>query len=521
MSQKDHEKSYTDYYEEYLSKDESCVEEKLALLRKFQQALTSSGETLIAFETVSRELEKFSGLTSREMGLAYNGMIRISCQSGEFSKALEYASDAIAIFNELGEEKLLSMVYNNISGVYLKMGDFETSVEYSEKAVCLAKKNNDELSLAKYLNNKGIAIENITEDGSGVPFIQKAIEIKEKNFLKGDLPNSYMNLADIFLYTGRKSEAIDLLRKARKIASENCDDYSLADICRYEAEYYEATGDLDSALEALEHSLEYHRSKGNKSDILHRLKAVSKIQEAKGDVDGALEKYREIARLNSEVFREEEARVIAKLGATFATVQKLKEIEEMTEKNHEIDEANRLMIAKNKELIEVQNQLELANRLLKERTETDPLTGLMNQKKMFEVLEYEINRAKMYGGSLSVIMIDIDDFKQFNDTFGHQKGDEILEAFSSLIASKTRSIDYVFRYGGEEFVILLPSTGLEGALSTATRILESVNTSEELKITFSAGVAEWNQERSRELLLKTDRLMYEAKRMGKNKIQYQ
>ena len=72
MGQTDYEKSYTDYYEEYLSKDESCVGERLSLLRKFQQALLNSGETLVAFETVSRELEKFRGQTSRELGLAYN-----------------------------------------------------------------------------------------------------------------------------------------------------------------------------------------------------------------------------------------------------------------------------------------------------------------------------------------------------------------------------------------------------------------------------------------------------------------
>ena len=521
MSQKDHEKSYTDYYEEYLSIDESCVEERLSLLRKLQQALLSSGETLVAFETVSRELEKFRGLTSRELGLAYNGMIRISCQSGEFSKALEYASDAIDVFNELEDEKSLSMIYNNIAGVYLKMEDYEKSLEYTEKAISLAERDNDELSLAKYLNNKGIAIENIKEDGTGAQFIRKSIEIKEKNSLKRDLPNSYMNLADIFLYTGRENEAIDLLNKAREVANENRDEYSLADICRYEAEYYKATGDLDSALASLENSLEYHRSKGNKSEILQKLKAISEIQEAKGDVEGALEQYREMARLNSEIFREEEARVIAKLGATFADMQKLREIEDMAARNNELSEVNKLIGRKNEELTKMQSELKSANELLKLRAETDPLTGLMNQKKMFEVVEYEINRAKRYGNALSIIMLDIDNFKELNDCLGHLKGDEILEILSSLIISNIRKIDYAFRYGGEEFVILLPSTVLDSALATAKRIRDSAEETADLPITFSAGVTEWQGESVQELLLGVDKLMYQAKNKGKNRIEFQ
>ncbi|MFA7427483.1 diguanylate cyclase [Mesotoga sp.] len=519
MGQTDYEKSYTDYYEEYLSKDESCVGERLSLLRKFQQALLNSGETLVAFETVSRELEKFRGQTSRELGLAYNGMIRISCQSGEFSRALEYASDAIDVFNELGDEKPLSMIYNNIAGVYLKMGDYEKSLEYAEKAIGLAERDNDELSLAKYLNNKGIAIENITEDGRGAQFIRKSIEIKERNSLKRDLPNSYMNLADIFLYTGREDEAVDLLRKAREVANQNCDDYSLAEICRYEAEYYKATGDFDSALASLEDSLEYHRSKGNKSEIFQKLKAISEIQEAKGDVEGALELYREMARLNSEIFREEEARVIAKLGASFAAMQKLREIENMTARNKELSEANKLIDRKNEELMNMQRELKSANDLLKQRTETDPLTGLMNQKKMFEVVEYEINRARRYGDALSIIMLDIDNFKELNDRLGHLKGDEILEIFSSLIVSEIRKIDYAFRYGGEEFVILLPSTALEGATSTAKRIRNSVEETDDLPITFSAGVTEWQSESAQGLLLRVDKLMYQAKSKGKNRIE--
>jgi len=519
MGQTDHEKSYIDYYEEYLSKNELCIEERLSLLRRFQQALLSSGETLVAFETVSRELEKFEGQTSRELGLAYNGMIRISCQSGEFSKALEYAYNAIDVFNEIGDGSTLSMIYNNIAGVYLKMENYEKSLEYTEKAIALAERANDEISLAKYLNNKGIAIENIKEDGSGAQFIRKSIEIKEKHSLEKDLPNSYMNLADIFLYTEREDEAIDLLNKAREVAKKNCDDYSLAEVCRYEAEYYKATGDLDSALASLETSLEYHRSKGNKSEILQKLKAISEIQEANGNVEGALKKYREMAKLNSEIFREEEARVIAKLGATFAAMQKLREIEDMAARNNELSEVNKLIDRKNEELTKMQSELKSANELLKLRAETDSLTGLMNQKKMFEVVEYEINRAKRYGNALSIIMLDIDNFKGLNDRLGHLKGDEILEILSSLIISNIRKIDYAFRYGGEEFVILLPSTVLEGALTTAKRIRDSVEETADLPITFSAGVTEWQGESVQEFLLRVDKLMYQAKNKGKNRIE--
>lgn len=512
------EKSFADLYEEYLSKDESEFDSRISFLKRIQRSLVDSGETQIAFEIVGRELEKIGNQCSSELGFVYNSMIRISCQSGEFSKALEYAASAISVFDELGDDSRLPMIYNNIAGVYLKMGEFETSLEYIDKAIDLSQRNNDNHSLAKYLNNKGIAVENIKGDGSGAVFIEKAIELKEENSLKSDLPNSYMNLADIYTYTGKEDEAHSLLKRAREVANEIEDEFSLAEVCRYEANYYRAVGELGSALESLNTSLEYHKSKGNKSEILQRLTVISEIQEIVGDVKGALETHREISKLNAEIFKEEEARMVAKLQSSFSTMQKLKEIESMARRNRQLDEANRLIVQKNEELLEMQSQLSSANQLLKERAETDSLTGLMNQRKMFEIVEYEINRAKRYGNRLSIIMLDIDDFKVINDTFGHQKGDGILESLSSLIISSIRKIDYAFRYGGEEFVILLPSTGVEGAFSTAQRISESLKRTNEIPVTISIGVAEWSDESVNDLLLEVDTLMYEAKNTGKNRI---
>jgi len=163
------------------------------------------------------------------------------------------------------------------------------------------------------------------------------------------------------------------------------------------------------------------------------------------------------------------------------------------------------------------------NLQLKKMTITDGLTQLHNHNHLHYKLDEEINRAKRYGNKLSIIMLDIDQFKSVNDSHGHQVGDKTLASVGKIIKKSLREIDIPGRYGGEEFLVILPHTGLENSFITAERIRKTIESAafEEvgLKITVSGGVAEFQMERAHHLIDKADKLLYKAKQKGKNRIE--
>jgi diguanylate cyclase (GGDEF)-like protein len=166
------------------------------------------------------------------------------------------------------------------------------------------------------------------------------------------------------------------------------------------------------------------------------------------------------------------------------------------------------------------------NEKLQELAHTDECTGLFNKRRLFERLEMEIARARRYGESFSCLMIDIDDFKKVNDTYGHQAGDEALRQTGALLRRALRVTDFVARYGGEEFTIILPRTNSSGASRVAENLLSTFSSHEfiigphRVSFTISIGIAcctTFVCQDAREIILRADSALYGAKRCGKNR----
>ncbi|MDX6586807.1 MAG: hypothetical protein QOI31_1280 [Solirubrobacterales bacterium] len=163
-----------------------------------------------------------------------------------------------------------------------------------------------------------------------------------------------------------------------------------------------------------------------------------------------------------------------------------------------------------------------------EQAVTDELTGLPNNRAFRETIDREASRAERFEHELSLIILDVDDFKSVNDTYGHLQGDEVLRLIGKLLLEEPRAIDEPARYGGEEFVVALPETGTDGAVELAERIRERLEEEEiplldgsgVLKVTASFGTATvpLSAETVRQLFAAADDALYEAKRSGKNRV---
>ena len=172
-------------------------------------------------------------------------------------------------------------------------------------------------------------------------------------------------------------------------------------------------------------------------------------------------------------------------------------------------------------------ELEKSLTIIKEMSIRDDLTGVYNRRHLMELLEHEYHRISRGGAHFSVAMLDIDHFKSVNDTHGHLTGDEVLKAVSDVIRNSLRSADFCGRYGGEEFLLVMTQTNINGALLCAERIRSTIEQSRftslgpNFKVTVSLGVTEFTgKEDIPTMIARADKALYHAKESGRNRVEY-
>jgi two-component system cell cycle response regulator len=178
------------------------------------------------------------------------------------------------------------------------------------------------------------------------------------------------------------------------------------------------------------------------------------------------------------------------------------------------------------EIIRQKTELERVNselRGLYEETKAvslhDPLTGLANRRLMQLEMDKTFEVAKRYDEPLSVVMLDIDHFKRYNDTHGHARGDTLLARIAQVLLSIVRNADHVFRYGGEEFLLMLPGTHRPGARNLAERIRRAVETATEVTVSLGVCSCRKTTKRYEDLIEEADKALYGAKQKGRNRVE--
>jgi diguanylate cyclase (GGDEF)-like protein len=171
-----------------------------------------------------------------------------------------------------------------------------------------------------------------------------------------------------------------------------------------------------------------------------------------------------------------------------------------------------------------QKQLEAANARLEEKSLTDKLTGVANRAGFDQRLNEEIARSKRYGAIFSLLLLDVDRFKNYNDSHGHIAGDEALAAAAKAMQKICRPIDFIARYGGEEFAVILPATDRQGAYQMGERLRQEIAATPIASgaITVSIGASTFGSgiEGARQLIVEADKALYEAKGAGRNRVMH-
>lgn len=227
------------------------------------------------------------------------------------------------------------------------------------------------------------------------------------------------------------------------------------------------------------------------------------------------------------VERDKDGRLIRMIGAHTNIDETKKAQEKLFKQNNLLlsDNASLESIIKKrtKELEKLNAQLAKEVKLAEHNAAYDVLTNIYNRRMFEEMFKNEMKRARRYSHPLSVVLLDIDNFKLFNDKYGHKVGDKILCAISSVLKKSLRESDTLARWGGEEFIILLPNVSIEVAQEKAEALrkdIEGNEFSDDMKVTCSFGVTRYiDDESSDNVFVRADKALYKAKDLGKNRVQ--
>lgn len=493
--------------------------------------------------------------------------------TGDFDQSFSTLSRGLELAREIGEKATARDCVNYSGAVYAALGELEKALEFIEKTYWLSIEMADQAGVCFSLNNMGNMFDQLGRFDDGLSAKLEALDIalstqdhQREAIVQGNLINSYINLgrydeaiqtAQAQIERAEKEDRPDILVRARvnmgealgkqKRYSEALEVLEIADKeiralgvregevhCALNiAMVHLAQNHAAPALPVLLEALETAESLGVRELASKIHLQLSKSYTILEDFAPALKHYQTFHQIEQALGAEQTERKLRVFG-TQRELEKTKaeaEIERL--RNVELKQALERLERADLEKSALLDALKVKTEQLEIQAVQDALTKLYNRRYLEQKLASEFERAQASSLPLSVVIIDVDNFKQINDRFSHQTGDVVLQNVAALMqknarqASGNRPPDIVARYGGEEFVLVLPQANLEAAIQVCERVrkaIEAFNWSQfnpDLKVTISLGLcSDISHSNHEKMLDAADAKLYVAKRSGKNQVQY-
>ena len=432
---------------------------------------------------------------------------------GDVPSALDYSLEALKISQELDLRDREAWALDAVASFYR---DPEQSIQMHEKALKIFEDLHDIEGQSRVLNNWACILLDKGDYPAALKKGKKCLQLIQKHSMKKDEIFVSGTIGEILIAMGEYAQAQEVLQEAVPLAELYGPDISHVYLIVALGKTYLAQNDLERAEAYFLEALEAATRLEIRSERMQCHQQLSEVNERKGRFDQALEHYKIFHALKESIAGENSARQIAtlKMSHQIETVQRDAEIQRL--KNARLQ-------------LEINEQRRIQS-ILENLATRDSLTNLYNRRHFLNLAEYEWKRALRYGHPISVLMLDLDDFKQINDRFGHATGDQALIMVAGLIQGALRRVEIAGRYGGDEFAVILPETPTEKGFIVGKRIHKEITGQEIqtktglIKLNVSIGVAGLSngaREKMRsfeELLHQADKALYNSKGSGKNQV---
>jgi len=466
---------------------------------------------------------------------AYNCAANAYAVLKDYENAIKYLELALQKSEQIGDVELILNDIYRIADVYSSNKNHTKSIEYYNKALKINEITNNRNDVSLTLNRIGLEYKKAGNYKKASEFFIKALKFEEEN-VRVLMRDEYKQISEFYSARGDDEKAL----KYYKLFT------SMKDTIAYE--------ERSQTISALQQKYDLEQKK-RKIELLKKEKEIRDLelqqltlqQEKQAKEFEAKQRLQQIEALNKDKqLKEYQLKMVSfqrdQIQEKIDSYQKNKEIRELELENRAAEIRSRrftqqvLMYAvifiaifaivstyfaiTN---IKTSRKLKNAYNKLEQIAKTDPLTNLSNRRDMIEKIMHEQTRFSRNGNPFVLVMSDIDDFKKVNDDNGHDCGDFILETLADQMRSSVRKQDIIGRWGGEEFLMLLPETEIDGGVSLAEKIRKDIEVTsyvfnkKELNITMTFGVSVYDRPMNIDQCIKmADEALYEGKKKGKN-----
>lgn len=486
------------------------IEFELRRIRVRQAAQNNQREK--ALRLVLKNLELMSTHQhGASYALAHSDVAAVYGGIGNFRLTLKHLQEGLD-HTPPDDHALYGTLLNNLGNVYLPMEREEEALACFTRARDAFAKAGAPRRKAIAISNEGRALEALERFEESIAKQKEALAVfREFSFGHDEMAtlykigNTYHRFGDAAAAEQKYQEAIARMHAGGAGGYED-------ELRRAYGEFLTAEGRFREATEQFQRLLEITREAGTIKQIGRNLRTYAVSLERVGETEAALAAYKELLTLRDVIDQQTEQTDGQKDLPVLAQAAE-RDVTLLQATSRALSEANKLLAEQSRELAKL--------------AITDELTGLYNRRFFNEQLELTVAETKRDGQSFSVIFLDIDWFKQINDTYGHHIGDVVLRELSRLLQEAVRGVDVVGRWGGEEFGILLPGADDARARRVATRLTEAIaafpwsDIGTGLDVSISAGVVSRDGTSIRdaeEVMQTADRLLYAAKEAGRDRV---